>query len=132
MHDAGGAIVALAGISRDLKAAAADTRLGPLAKAVERIRRDFASPLRISALAEEAGLSLSRFERLMRAVLDVSPRQLLTRIRVEAAAHALRTTDRAASSKSPSPVATAIMPTFCRQFKTEMGVTPGDHRRSGE
>jgi len=131
VRDAGGVIVALAGVSRDLRAAAADTRLGPLAKAVERIRRDFASPLRISVLAGEAGLSLSRFERLMRAVLDVSPRQLLTRIRVEAAAHALRTTDR-----SLVEIALACgycdQPTFCRQFKAEMGVTPGYHRRGGE
>lgn len=129
--DGRGAIVALAGISRDLRAAAADARLGPLARAVERIRRDFATPLRISALAAEAGLSLSRFERLMRAVLHVSPRQLLTRLRVEAAAHALRTTDR-------SLVEIALdcgycdQPTFCRQFKAEMGVTPKVHRLGGE
>jgi AraC-like DNA-binding protein len=131
VRDDHGEIVALAGISRDLRAAAADARLGPLAKAVERIRRDFASPLRIGTLAEEAGLSLSCFERNMRAVLHVSPRQLLTRIRVEAAAHALRTTDR-------SLVEIALdcgycdQPTFCRQFKAEMGVTPRYHRQGAE
>lgn len=128
VRDDDGEIVALAGISRDLQAAAADERLGRLAKAVERIRRDFATPLRISALAAEAGLSLSRFERLMRSILHVSPRQLLTRLRVEAAAHVLRTTDRSLI-KIALDCGYCDQPTFCRQFKAEMGVTPGRHRQ---
>ncbi len=129
VHDALGKVVALAGISRDLRASAADKRLGPLARAVECIRRDFARPLRITALAVEAGLSLSRFERLMRAVLHVSPRQLLTRLRVEAAAEALRN-----SEKSLAEIALDCgfcdQPTFTRQFKAELGTAPGRYRRN--
>ncbi len=128
VRDASGVVVALAAISRDLRASAADRRLGPLARAVEHLRRDFALPLRIAALAAEAGLSLSRFERLMRAVLHVSPRQLLTRLRVEAAAQALR-----AGERSLAEIALACgfcdQPTFCRQFKAEMHVAPGRYRR---
>lgn len=129
VRDASGDVIALAGISRDLHSPTeSDPRLGRLASAVERMRREFAEPLRIAELADEAGLSLSRFERLMHAVLHVSPRQFLTRLRVEAAAELLRK-----SSRSLSEIALDCgfcdQPTFCRQFKAATGVQPGVYRR---
>lgn len=129
VRDASGEVIALAGISRSLHVHPHDdAKLGRLARAVERMRREYATPLRIAALAEEAGLSLSRFERLMRSVLRVSPRQLLTRLRVEAAAEMLQMTSR--------PLAEVALecgfcdqPTFCRQFKEATGMAPGGYRR---
>lgn len=124
-----GEIVALAGISRNLHVpASGDPKLGRLAAVVERIREDYAQPLRIASLAAEAGLSISRMERLMQSVLHVSPRQLLTRQRVEAAAAMLR-------KPSASLVTIALdcgfcdQPTFCRQFKSVTGMAPGAYRR---
>ncbi len=127
-----GEIVALAGISRNLHVpASGDPKLGRLAAVVERIREDYAQPLRIAALAAEAGLSISRMERLMQSVLHVSPRQLLTRQRVEAAAALLR--------KPSASLATIALdcgfcdqPTFCRQFKSVTGMAPGAYRRLAE
>jgi AraC-like DNA-binding protein len=129
VRDASGDVMALAGISRDLHAHADDhRRLGRLARAVERMRLEYAGPLRIAALAKDAGLSLSRFERAMHAVLRVSPRQFLTRLRVEAAAELLR--------KSKQPLAQIALdcgfcdqPTFCRQFKEATGMPPSAYRR---
>ncbi len=129
VRDATGEVIALAGTSRDLHApTAADPRLGQLARAVERMRHDYASPLRIAELAADAGLSLSRFERLMHHILRVSPRQFLTRLRVEAAADQLRRGDR--------PLAEIALdcgfcdqPTFCRQFKDATGMSPSAYRR---
>lgn len=129
VRDASGEVVALAGISRSLHAHADDDpRLGRLARAVERMRLEFATPLRIAELARDAGLSLSRFERLMHSVLRVSPRQFLTRLRVEAAAESLR--------KTTDPLAQIALecgfcdqPTFCRQFKQATGMPPGAYRR---
>lgn len=129
VRDGSGQVIALAGISRDLHAAAADARLGPLVKAVDRLRRDYAQPLRIASLAKEAGLSSSRFERLMRAILHVSPRQLLTRLRVEAAAYALRATSRGLVDIALE-CGFCDQPTFCRQFKAETGLSPARYRRA--
>ncbi len=132
VRDANGEIIALAGISRDLHVpAASDPKLGRLAAVVEKIRTGFAGPLRIAGLAAEANLSISRMERLMQNVLGVSPRQLLTRQRVEAAAALLRTT-----AKPLGEIALECgfcdQPTFCRQFKALTSLSPGAYRRMAD
>ena len=129
VRDAEGEVIALAGISRDLHIpASGDPRLGRLAKVVERIRSDYAQPLRIASLAAESGLSIAGMERLMKSVLHVSPRQLLTRQRVEAAAALLRTTKKALSDIALD-CGFCDQPTFCRQFKSLTGIAPGAYRR---
>ena len=129
MRGKDGSILAIACMSRDLHASATgDPRLKRLAVALDRMRRNYAEPLRIAQLATEAGLSLSRFERLMRSVLYISPRQFLTRQRVEAAACLLRDTD-----KSIATIALdsgfCDQPTFCRQFKAVTGTTAFRYRK---
>lgn len=129
VRDARGRVVAVAGVSRDLHAAAnTHPRIARLAKSVEHMHRSFSSPLRIAVLAKQAGMSLSRFERLTRSVLGVPPRRLLTRLRVENAARQLAETKR-----SLCDIALACgfcdQPTFCRQFKSVTGMSPGRFRR---
>lgn len=130
VHDGNGTIIALAGISRDLRAPAdGDPRMAALAGAIATIQRDFAKPLRIATLARRAGLSLTRFERHMRAVLHVSPRQFLTKTRIDAAATALSET------RQPlGDIAIACgfydQAMFCRQFRQATGLTPGQYREA--
>ena len=129
VRDAAGNVIALAGISRDLHIpATGDPRLGSLAAVVEKIRRDYAQPLRIADLARRAGMSSSRLERLMKSVLRVSPRQLLTRQRVEAAAALLRSTSEALNDIALN-CGFCDQPTFCRQFRKVTGLSPGAFRR---
>ena len=128
VHDARQNVIALAGISSDLGAvAAAGSQLGALAGAIETIQTDYARSLRIADLARQAGMSLSQFERKMRGVLRVSPRQLLTQTRIEAAARALR--------ESHEPLGRIAFDCgfydqamFCRQFRSASGLTPGEYR----
>jgi PAS domain S-box-containing protein len=129
VRDAAGEVIALAAISRDLHIpASGDPKLGRLAAVVEKIRSDYATPLRIGTLAAEAGLSSSRMERLMRSVLHVSPRQLLTRQRVDAAAALLRNTNRPLSDIALD-CGFCDQPTFSRQFKALTGIPPGAWRK---
>jgi len=128
VHDARRNVIALAGISCDLRAVAEQgSSLGALAGAIETIQRESARPMRIQDLARHTGLSLSQFERRMRSVLHVSPRQLLTQTRIEAAARALRETS--------APLGTIAFDCgfydqamFCRQFRSATGLTPGQYR----
>ena len=128
VRDASGRIVAVVGVSRDLNTAGNHPRISRLAKSLEHLRENFSSPVSIAELAKSAGMSLSGFLRLTQSVLGVSPRSLLTRLRVEEAARQL------ADSEFPlSRIALDCgfcdQPTFCRQFKSVTGMTPMAYRR---
>ncbi len=129
VRDGGGEIAAIACMSQDLKSPAADdARIGELAKALRRMRHEYFQPLRIAELAEDSGMSLSKFERLMRKILRVSPRQLLTRLRVEAAAERLRETDDGLGEIAID-CGFYDQPSFCRQFKATTGLTALRYRK---
>lgn len=124
-----GEVIALAGISRDLGTPARDGReLGALAGVLDTLHRDCAKPLRIERLAVEAGLSWSQFERRVRAITGLTPRQLLTKSRVELAAEALRNTDEALGMIAVD-CGFYDQAAFSRQFRQATGLTPGEYRR---
>ena len=130
VRSAAGEVIALAGISRDLhRPAARDSELGALAGVLDTLHRDCAEPLRIEALARKSGLSWSQFQRRVRSVTGLTPRQLLTKARVESAAEALRT-----SEKSLSEIAFESgfydQAAFSRQFRASTGLSPGEYRRA--
>jgi AraC-like DNA-binding protein len=123
-----GEIIALAGISRDL-ATPADhkDRFGAMADALDALHRDYATPLRIGDLARKAGLSWSQFQRRVTALTGLSPRQLLTKSRIEAAANALVRTEK--------PIAQIAVDcgfydqaAFSRHFRSFTGLSPRDYR----
>ncbi len=130
VEDAAGRTVALAGLSRDLLTPEGrGDALGPLAAAVDEIHTGYAGPVRVAELAAKAGLSASQFQRRVADLTGLTPRQLLTKTRVEAAARALRDTD------DPLPaVAVACgfydQAAFGRQFRALTGVPPGEYRRA--
>jgi len=132
IHDVRRQIIGLAGISVDLRAPTKGDGSGTaLTAAIETIQREYAKPLRIEDLARQAGLSLKQFERRMRAVLHVSPRQFLTKTRIEAAARALRETS-ASLSVIAADCGFYDQAMFCHQFRAATGFTPGQYRDAGK
>ncbi|WP_101675458.1 AraC family transcriptional regulator [Alloalcanivorax mobilis] len=59
-----------------------DTTLARVNRAIQRLRRDYARPLRMEALAEEAAMSLSAFHRHFKAVTNLSPLQYQKQLRL--------------------------------------------------
>ena len=128
VRDVQGTVVALAGISRDL-GAPADENPGYaiVAGAIETIQRNYAQPLRIEDLARRAGMSTAQFDRRMRTIVHVSPRQFLTKTRLDAAAMALRETG--------APLGDIALncgfydqAMFSRQFREATGLSPRQYR----
>jgi len=127
-----GSIVGLAGISKDLQRpdeAQEDYRR--VAWAVEQLQSRYAEPVRIELLARDAGLSVDSFERLVRRIFHLTPRQLLTKARLDAASTLLLE-----GGQSVADIAHACGYTdqsaFTRQFKATVGMTPREYRaRSG-
>ena len=96
---------------------------------LDTLHRDCAKPLRIEKLAQQSGLSWSQFQRRVRGITGLTPRQLLTKSRIEAAAQALLTTDESLSAIS-FDCGFYDQAAFSRQFKDATGLTPGEYRRA--
>lgn len=126
--DTKGNVVALAGISRDLRAPAErNPGFAAVAGAIDTIQRDYALPLRVEELARRAGMTTVQFDRRMRAIVHVSPRQFLTKTRVDAAADALRNLDAPLGSVAQR-CGFYDQALFCRQFRQATGLTPRQYR----
>ena len=62
--------------------AAPDTAMARVSQAIQWIRRDFAQPIRVDALAQKAAMSVSAFHRHFKAVTNLSPLQYQKRVRL--------------------------------------------------
>ena len=125
------AIVGLVGLSRDLATPGLSHATPPatyarVARVVERLQHDYAEPLQIGELAREAGLSIAQLERHVTQLYRVTPRQLLARIRLDAALSLL------AGDTSIAAIAHACgyadHSAFARQFRRSTGVSPSAYR----
>jgi PAS domain S-box-containing protein len=125
-----GKVIGLAGISRDLNTPSSQGgELSVIAGVLNKLHRESSKPLRIEDLAKESGLSWSQFQRRVSSITGLTPRQLLTKSRIENAADALRNTD--------EPLSTIAFQcgfydqaAFSRQFRAATGLTPAEYRRA--
>jgi AraC-like DNA-binding protein len=124
----GGPVIGLAGTSRDLHMPDDGAQLLELAETVEYMQSRYSEPLRVEDLASRAGLSVYRFGRRIREIFQLTPLQLIGRVRVDAACNLLRTTD--------TPVAEIAQgcgycdqSAFARHFKAACGLTPTQYRK---
>ncbi|OWW22758.1 AraC family transcriptional regulator [Noviherbaspirillum denitrificans] len=127
LRDAGGRIIGLAGISRDL---AMPDKKHPvyqrIAAAAHFIQEHYDQNVQFTELAALASLSVSQIERYFKKIFYLSPRQMLVKARLEAATRML------AGDTSITDVAIACgyhdHSAFSRQFKATVGVTPTEYR----
>src|SRR5689334_23055461 len=94
VRDAQGAIVGLVGVSRDLRAPGdRDAIPAGLVGALEHLDAAYAGTVTPPILARRAGLSPTRFARLIKRIFRITPSQLITQTRLAAASRLLRETD---------------------------------------
>jgi AraC-like DNA-binding protein len=122
-------VIGLAGLSRDLHHPH-ESRAGyrGIAEAVEFLHAHYDEPIRVENLARLAKIPVDRFQRLVRRIFQLTPGQLIIKIRLEAAAHLLVET-----AQSVAEVAYACgysdHSAFTRQFRAATGLTPTHFRR---
>lgn len=124
----GGAVLGLAGISRDVRLpAAAAGPLDDFAESLRLIQEGYAGPLRIEALAARAGLSPWQFGRRVQGLFGLTPARLIVRTRIDAARRLLQEGD--------EPIAAVALAcgygdqsAFTRQFRAVAGLTPARYR----
>jgi len=126
----GGNIAGVIGVSRDL--GHPDSRHSSyqrLRQVIEYIQQHYDENLRVQMLARLGGLSVAQLERHFRRVFQLTPQQLLTKLRIESAMRLLMA-DTAASSIASIGQACgfADQSAFSRQFKATVGITPSQYR----
>jgi len=99
-----------------------------LIRAINKIHRDFALPLELNDLADEAALSRSAFAQRFKETAGIAPIEYLAKWRMITASDLLKTTDLPISHISEK-VGYESDISFARAFKREYGITPSQHRR---
>jgi len=123
-----GQVAGLVGISRDLAGREGlEADYGSLREALVHMNRHYAGNVRIQDLRAITGFSESKLERTFHKVFQLSPLQLLTRIRIQAAMHRLQ------GPGSIAGIAQACgfsdQSAFTRRFVALVGMTPVEYRR---
>ena len=123
-----GAVVGLIGTSQDLGLL---DDLHPAYRQIARIAQHISDHYRdnisLKALAEEAGLSLSRVERLFQKVFQHSPRQFLVQCRLTAARALIEQDPGAKIAQIAYECGYTDHSAFSRQFKSYVGMSPSEY-----
>lgn len=130
LRDAQGAIIGVAGISRDLNAPGDNAKaagFAELAAALRHMQKHYTEGLRIEDIAKKVGLSVYQFEQRVQKLFHMSPLQLLHKLRLDEATRLLRETD--------LPLGEIALHTgwcdqsaFTRHFTRYAGMAPGKFR----
>ncbi len=117
----------LIGISRDLgRPDNGHSSFNRLQRALAHMQGNYGLPLRVQTLADIAGVSVAQLERLFKRVFQLSPQQLLTKLRIEEAMRLLQTDLNIAEIGQSCGF--SDQSAFSRQFKATVGITPRDYR----
>lgn len=115
------------GISRDLgQPDGKHPTYERLGRVIAHMQEHYGDGVRITTLAELAGLSVAQLERHFRRVFQLTPQQVLTKLRIEAAMRLLGGDDNVASIGMACGF--VDQSAFARQFKATVGMTPRDYR----
>ena len=95
------------------------------------IQEHYREELSVGQIAAAAGVCERECYRRFSRMLETTPMQYLTRLRIDAAARALAETD-APVAQIAADCGFAGASYFIRVFRAHMGMTPGEFRRSGK
>jgi len=128
LTDSDGAVVGIAGISRDLDVPDRTADADDLFRAVELLRSDPTETRTVDGIARRVGLSPYQLNRRLRNLLGITARQLLVKSRIDTASRLLRTTSLAISDVAQQS-GYCDQSAFTRQFRRSTGLTPKEYRQ---
>ncbi|TCV97663.1 AraC family transcriptional regulator [Luteibacter rhizovicinus] len=122
-----GEIRGVIGISRDLgQPDGRHPTYDRLRRVLSYMQQHYAEGVRVHTLAGLADLSVAQLERHFRRVFQLTPQQVLTKLRIEAGMRLLGGNDTVASIGLACGF--VDQSAFARQFKATVGMTPRDYR----
>ncbi|WP_201455282.1 AraC family transcriptional regulator [Xanthomonas massiliensis] len=99
-----------------------------IARVLRRIHHDYAQPLDVATLADEAGLSVPAFHAQFKAVAATSPIQYIKSVRLHQA-RLMMIRDRVTAAGAAARVGYESASQFNREFKRLFGRSPGEEAR---
>lgn len=128
LRDGKGTIIGVTGISRDLNAPSDKaTGFAELAAALRHMQKHFTESLRIEEIAKKAGLSVYQFEQRVHRLFQMSPLQLLHKLRLDEATRLLRETGMSLADIAID-TGWCDQSAFTRHFTRYAGMAPGKFR----
>ncbi|BCX50379.1 AraC family transcriptional regulator [Haloferula helveola] len=133
LHDAGGEVIGLASISRDLRSPeAGEAEIEGIARVVDHVRHHLDDELRTAGLAEISGFSPTQLDRRMKKVYHLSTAQFVRKTRIQHAVDQLSRTRRGIADIALE-CGYGDQTAFTRQFRATVGMPPAAFReRSSE
>jgi AraC-like DNA-binding protein len=129
LFDSTGQIIGLAGISKDVQKP--DKRhpiYQRIAEVIAYIQQHYARHLKLEHLASISGMSVTQLERYIMRIFQLTPRQLIIKVRIEAAIRLLLE-GKQTISEIAYACGYADHSAFSRQFKAIVGLSPTDYRK---
>ena len=129
IHDADGNITGLVGFSRDVRVTIQPEEIPEgFAEALEEFESTLSDKVTPAWLADRSNLTAQKLARFTKRVFDLTPTQLISRVRIAAASRLLRDT-----TNSVADIAVACgfydHSAFTRAFRSATGVTPTEFRK---
>lgn len=116
------------GISRDLgQPDGQHPAYDRVRQVLQHIQTHYGEQLRVSGLARMAGMSVAQLERYFHRVFQLTPQQMLTKVRIDTAIDLLQGDDTVATVGQACGF--EDQSAFARQFKATTGMTPRDYRK---
>lgn len=130
LRDRSGAVVGVAGVSRDLQTANERSEdYTHVAEALRQIQSHYDQPLKVKELARKAGLSEYQFEQRIRKIFQITPGQLIQKVRMDAAERQLCKTNKSIATIAHES-GYSDQSAFTRQFRQTTGFSPLEYRRT--
>ncbi|MEM9016421.1 MAG: helix-turn-helix domain-containing protein [Verrucomicrobiota bacterium] len=128
LRDEGGSVVGIIGYSKDLQDRVPLHDIpSEIATVLDCFRNGCGNETSPSLLARSAGVSPSRFARVVKRVYGVTPSQFITQTRIEAAARLLQSSD-ATISEIALECGFSDHSAFSRAFRSSIGLSPTQYR----
>lgn len=122
-----GAVTGIIGISRDLGPQdERDSQYEKLREALAYLHAHYSQSVRMQALVDLTGFSMSKLQRSFRRVFQLTPQQVLAKLRLQMAMHLLHGDKRI--TEIGHACGFSDQSAFTRQFKTATGMTPREYR----